>query len=138
MLKIKWVKSSFADEKGEFERVAKDFSNAKDVKKNTDYLKKAYKESNPVFLQDSVWKKMENTGSYDITTIEKLQSQLKKDKVTRDITRILKQMIGEEVQCPIALQLADGSLTLIAGNTRLMVARMLEINPKICIVKSDW
>ena len=135
---MQWVKSSYSDEESEFERIVKEYSNAADVKKNTSYIKKQYEVSKQINLTNNMWSKLKNTDSYNTKTIEGMQKAMKANKAFRDITRILKQFFSGKVQSPIIMKLGDGSYELIAGNTRLMLSRVLGLTPKVQVVDTDW
>ena len=135
---IQWVKSSYSDEESEFERIGKEYSNAADVKKNISYIKKQYGVSKQINLTNNMWSKLKNTDSYNTKTIEGMQKAMKANKAFRDITRILKQFFSGKVKAPIIMKLGDGSYELIAGNTRLMLSRVLGLTPKVQIVDTDW
>ena len=84
---------------------------------------------------------MENTDSYDTDTMEKVDAAIQRNKAksgARDSKKVLKEFESGKVRCPIVLMMEDGSTVLIAGNTRLMVARRLQVVPKIVLLKSDW
>jgi len=92
-------------------------------------------------LENTLWKKIQNTGSYKVKSMKDVFGNLKKDGVVRDTDRIVKQYTDGSADCPIVL-LAPGNVPyeyqLIAGNTRLSIARALKIKPKIILVKTDW
>jgi hypothetical protein len=153
-MSLVWKKASFEKEKNEFERVVNNFTandkNYKvEFKKNFEYLKKEYSTSNIQDLSDSVWKILDNTGSWKVNTFSDLFLNLRKDGVKRDVSRIVSQFVGigevndfrGTVECPIIL-MAGGQTPkyyhLIAGNTRLTIARILKIKPKLVIIKTDW
>ena len=89
---------------------------------------------------------MQNTGSWNTDSIDKLFKNLKRDRVKRDVSRIVTQFFGTgpidelngNVACPMVVKMGDGSTILIAGNTRLSMARALGIRPKIIEIETDW
>ena len=135
-----WVKDGFSGEQGEFERVVKEYSSesTKAFQENLKELKAKYGTSYPTTLTDSDWKKMMNTDSWTTDTVQKMELAISANNEPRDVGRIFYQYASLKVSSPIALRLGDGKLELIAGNTRLMGARVLGITPKIVIIKTDW
>jgi hypothetical protein len=142
-MNISWVKDPFSSERVEFERVANDFSeDPGSLKTNIMAIRKLYEKATLQTLTKNTWSSLENTDSWDTTTIAKIQSAIKQNagsSGSRNIENVLKEFLIGSVRAPIILQYDEGkSYTLIAGNTRLMVARMLDIPVKVVIIKSDW
>lgn len=135
-MNINWTRTSFSDEKEEFLRTAKFFSDAKQKNENFKILETNYKTAKLLPLNDRDWSKMQNTDSWDTDTLEKIQKVVK--KVPRSVESVINEFFSGKVRSPIALRLGDGTLYLVAGNTRLMVAKMLEVKPKLMIVETDW
>lgn len=138
---ITWRKGQFRDELAELQLVVDEFYEGQDSvakRQGLAYLRDVYNKSNPTDIRDIDWRRMNNTGSWETTSIEKVIEYLRRDGVTRNIERIVKQFIDGKVDAPIVLQLEDKSMKLIAGNTRLSLARALGIRPKILILKTDW
>jgi hypothetical protein len=137
---IVWIKDKVSVEAHEIERTAAKFSDddKKLTEENFNYLKKLYSQTTAKSLSNNDWRNMTNTDSYYTNTIEKMEQALLDNNAPRDIGRIFTQYANLKVSCPIALRLEDGTLELIAGNTRLMAAKVLGITPKIIILKTDW
>jgi len=137
---IVWVKDPFISEQDEFERVAKDYSgDSKELyQENFKDLKARYAGSSLFKLMDTDWRKMSNTDSWTTDTVNKMENAISRNNAPRDVSRIFYQYASLKVSSPIALRLDNGELELIAGNTRLMGARVLGITPKIVIIKTDW
>ena len=144
---ITWTKDSYQSEHTEFKRHAdKESPDAKSAKENLQYLKLAYGKSNKVTLTNNVWKSMRNTGSCCAKKMDDLFKNLRRDGVRRNVSRIVTQFIGNgdvsdwngRVSCAIVCEYADGARDLIAGNTRLTMAKILNIKPQVVIVKTDW
>ena len=140
MKRVVWSKDKVSVEAHEIERTAAKFSdNDKTLtSENFTYLKKLYSKATPTLLSNTDWSTMANTDSYSTTTVEQMQKALEDNNAPRDIGRIFTQYASLKVSCPIAIRLEDGTLELIAGNTRLMAAKVLGITPKIIILKTDW
>jgi len=101
-------------------------------------LKDSYKKSNIVSLSDQAWQKMQNTDSWKTDTFTKILKAFSNNNEERNIERILSQIVERKLKCPIAYKRDDNVLVLIAGNTRLMLCRVLGIRPHIVIIDTDW
>lgn len=140
MKPIIWIKSPYSDERGEFERLTKERSpqDYKIIKENNEYLKKAYQKAKLVILTDLMWRKLYNTDSWKTDTLKKVYQAFERNNEYRSVGRIITQYEEGKVSAPIVIQLGDKSLELVAGNTRLMIARVLGITPKVYLLESDW
>lgn len=143
-MSIKWMREDFSKEKDEFSRVAADFSgnDRKALTENTRQLESLYRQGKLITLSASMWRRLDNTDSWNTKTIKDIERAIRRNSKgsgTRSIEKIIREYISGKVRAPIVLEFNGGkSYTLIAGNTRLMAARMLEIEPKVLLVKSDW
>ena len=136
---ITWKKDPFSREFHEFERMTVQYTpDKKELRNNLSYLQAQYNKARPVSLIDGDWRKLENTDSFETNTMEKVYEALKTNNEPRDVDRILRQYVSGSVSCPIVMKFADNRLVLVAGNTRLMIARVLKIKPKIILVETDW
>ena len=140
MRTIIWEKSPWSEEEGEFKRVIVDYSgdSKQAYKDNLRELKRLYSTATPSTLTDSDWKKFKNTDSWTTDIVRKMENALIRNRESRDVKRIFYQYASLRVSCPIAIRLDSGVLELVGGNTRLMAARVLDINPKIIILTTDW
>lgn len=120
-----WKKPTFDSEKEEFERVADEAGIP------LEELRAAFQQAPLENLTDKDWSRLENTDSWETTSLEAGRELAQ--KYGRDIDRIAQ---GGALPAPIVLEL-DGKLTLVAGNTRLMVARALKDSPKVVWVKPN-
>lgn len=146
-MSITWKKDPFQAEYSEFKRVADEASpNSKAALENLNYLKHEYGRSNKTILNDATWKKLGNSGSWGASTLDDLFSNLRKDGIKRNVSRIVNQFVGSgdvnnwsgTVSCPIIIQYADKYCDLVAGNTRLTMCRVLKIRPSVIVIKSNW
>lgn len=136
---IVWEKDDFSVEQEEFERTIREFdSSRKRFLTHLAYLKEKYYAAPVTELSKEDWKAMQNTDSWDTTTRKKIQMAMDANNEVRDLTRVSNQFAAGRLKAPIAIRLADNSLYLVAGNTRLMMARVLKVSPKIVIVPTDW
>ena len=146
MPSINWKKTSFDDELSEFKRTTEEYTpeqgsaRKKAIESNLQYLKQQYNKSNPIMLTDQIWKSLGNTDSWGIKNLSDVNDRILKNSKTsgmRDATSVVMEYMSGSVRAPIVLQTGDGYI-LIAGNTRLMVAKALGISPKCVIIKTDW
>ena len=96
-----------------------------------------------------MWRNLQNTSSWEVKTVDSIFRNLRRDGVRRNISRIANQFIGEgmingfngRVECPIILHSPDqtgNEYQLVAGNTRLSMARALNQTPEVIILETDW
>jgi hypothetical protein len=129
----KWEKPSFEEEREEFTRTAEELD------LNIDALEKSFKSGNLRMLPNRVWDKLKNTDSNKTESFDQLvqviQKYKKKDPTfERDwlgLKKAYKQ--GLPMKAPIVLKHGK-EFYLIAGNTRLMVAKVLGVQPFIYLV----
>lgn len=128
--KKNWEKPPFSDEKEEFERVATDLRIP--IKK----LRDAYENAEPIWLDDKTWSSLQNTDSYDINNKKQLE-KMAKTYGKKSLPLLQKQMTTGIVQTPIVVKYRKGKtteLTLLGGNTRLSMAHMLGITPRVHLI----
>lgn len=135
---LSFIKVPFKDEKEEFIRTVKEFSSEEDFDENLNLLKKLYKNAEPQVLDKKHWKEMENTDSWKTTTRKKIEKAIVDNNEPRNIDAVIDEFKSKTIRCPIVLEKEDGVYYLIGGNTRLMVAKLLGIIPKIVVLKTDW
>ncbi len=140
---INYKKTKFENEMDEFDRVVSQFSNGTDA--DWDYkmfqIKQIYATAGVSLISTSIWQRLENTDSYHTDTREKIMKAIKSNSASsgkRDIDSVIKEYESNSVRAPIILSYGVGKYTLVAGNTRLMVAKMMGINPKVLILKTSW
>lgn len=121
---ISWELPEWKEEIGEFQRYNIDLSLLKEIFDNT---------KNLTPLSDKMWSELDNTESYEITSLE--QATEYANKYGKDIKSILKAIKeNTPLPAPIIMKL-NGSYDLVAGNTRLMVAKALGITPEVLILE---
>ena len=139
-----FIKTTFNTERGEFNRVAEDFSGESAVafSENKKAIEKFYSKSGLSELTEAIWKKLENSDSYHINDIDGIKVAIKQNSESsgnRDVESVVKEFLFGSVRAPIILCYnSNKNYTLVAGNTRLMVARMLRVKPKCVFIKTDW
>lgn len=148
-MSINFKKITFNDERGEFERVARDFSDKDNAAftKNKKSLEDMYSKSSLSDLTDAIWPKLENSESFLIKSVGDIEKAIRANSSSsgsRNIGNVVMEFLSGSVRAPIILCYnSNKNYTLVAGNTRLMVARLLKIkfgipNPKCVFIKSDW
>lgn len=137
-----WYKVSYTSELREFERVATDIAGVK-LKNQQQWnatftdLTRKYTTSAPVTLTDAIWRNLQDSDSWDTFTMSKIKQAIQRKRssnANRDPYAVMKEILSGRPRCPIILH-RENTYSVIAGNTRLMVCRMLEIQPTVVIVK---
>jgi hypothetical protein len=124
--RTQWVKPSIEEERHELERTAEAFGI------EASELIEAAKQSKLEALDVQTWSQLENTDSYETDTIEKATELA--HGYNRDIKSI-EAALGSKLPAPIVLFKDDEPPYLVAGNTRLMVARAYGITPQVLAVR---
>ena len=148
---VKYYKGEFRDERTEFERITREFvgNDPQAVQDQLRYLEGLFYNAQQQKLRDSTWRNLQNTSSWEVKTIDSIFRNLRRDGVRRNISRIANQFIGEgmingfnaRVECPIILHAPENTgneYQLVAGNTRLSMARALNQTPEVIILETDW
>jgi hypothetical protein len=129
--KVTWVPPDLEEETGEFERIVDegyvdDFDKVMQSAKDGQLVR--------LDLENPLWRNMENADSGQDLTLDDVRTAGK--NYGRDVERILKGFErGAVFPAPIVLEMPDGSLHNVAGNTRLMVCRALRISPMVWWIK---
>jgi hypothetical protein len=86
-----------------------------------------------VTLSDDLWKRMENTDSWETDSLEKAETlALEYDK---DLDVIVSGLQEEsEMPAPVVIIKPDGTPHLLGGNTRLMACKALGVRPKVWLL----
>ena len=119
-------------ERGEFARTAEALGVDESV-----LLYLAQENGSLVHLDEEMWARLENTDSYEITTGDWEEVARLAQMVGRnyeDIRTKLEQ--GATPDAPIVANIG-GTLHLVSGNTRLMVARAAGITPSVFLFTVD-
>jgi hypothetical protein len=121
-----WVDADIAREHEEVMRTAEENNLSPTA------VERAFKHAKTVKLTDSLWESLENTDSWETTSLEKAAALA--ESYGRDWESIVDGLTsGAEIPRPLVLKKKDGSLALVAGNTRLMVMRALGIRPEVTL-----
>lgn len=124
----RWIAPEVEVESDEFTRTAESFG------MSPTKMMDAAKNGQLVELPFSIWGQIENTDSFDVGSLSAVDSRAK--GYGRDTTS-LKQAYstGARIPAPIIWWREDGSYYLIAGNTRLMLAKAFGLRPKVFIFR---
>ena len=126
-LKVSWYKPDMSEEHEEMERTSED------LEVDLSLIEDGYEKATLEDLTDDMWRGMENTDSWDIGSLDDAKNYAL--EYGKDIESIIDGFkSGESLPAPIVLIKPDGGYYLIAGNTRLMVARAFGIVPKVAKV----
>jgi hypothetical protein len=122
---VVWVKPSLTEEMGEINRIS--------LEENlpVQSIVDAFNSGKLVLLSSDIWDNLDNYT--DVSSVsEAIQYS---DEFVRDWKRIIQGFeSGSEMPAPIVLRLQSGVHTLVAGNTRLMLAEAFRIQPQIWLV----
>ena len=125
----KWVKPSIDDELPELERISSEEGF------DLEHLKMAFASAIPKNLSEEDWSRLANSDSYGVESISQAESLAK--GYGRDLASLIRGFqAGSSMKMPVVLELDDGTITLVGGNTRLMAARVLNISPKVLWVST--
>ena len=136
---MRWIKSKFNDEADEFDRVTTELSEGQSDAiwdSNFKKLEKLYQQTTLILLNDSIWHTLKNTDSSKPMTMNDIKRSIRANSAsgTRDIYAVIREVVGTTARAPIILNVNNKHI-LIAGNTRLMACRLLDIDPKVIIIK---
>ena len=134
-LMTKWNKPSLQEELGELERTAEAIGVSEEE------LVNAFKKGMLQTLTKETWAKMINADSKDPSwTLDEARDYLKNRVAPdgtpepRDIDAIVEAIEAGSMDAPIVLFRDEWPPYLVAGNTRLLAARGMGIEPKIFAV----
>jgi cytidyltransferase-like protein len=110
-------------ELGEIDRTSEVFN------VHADDLQYAFETGQEVVLSDDVWSKLENSDSYNISSLEQaIKIAIKNKKNWKDIIYAIKN--EEQLPPPMVLEYDQSNkYYLVSGNTRLMIYRALGLQP---------
>lgn len=126
-----WIMPALADEIEELERTAEEENLPLDL------LLDAFKKAKLVLLDYDKWSTMINSDTNDPMTLDDARQHA--NDYGRDIERVIKGFkTGSDIPAPIILVLPNGLLYGVAGNTRLMVSRAFNVQPKVLMLRPDY
>lgn len=132
-----WKKGELRDEGGELERVFKNFYGVElqGSQELINYLIGIYSSAEAIELNNELWSQLGNSDSYYFNTDDWQNMGNKMESHNRDWHRIKKGYEnGDDIPMPIVARFPDGILHLVSGNTRLSVARVMNIIPSVIIL----
>jgi cytidyltransferase-like protein len=99
-------------------------------------LKYAFIAGSMVILSDDIWSKLENSDSYDVTSLNDAVRLAKKyGKNWKSVLSAIKN--GTIMDPPMILNYDQNRYYLVGGNTRLMFYKALDIEPKVLLATID-
>jgi len=141
-----WVSPSLENERGEIERAIGEFLSEESTEENISRIVHMFEQASLSDLSDEEWSVLENTDSFhgvraghieDAEQFNEEQNQALKPEDQRDLKALLAAFQeGASMEAPMILK-HKGILHLVSGNTRLMIARALNIRPKVVIGEAD-
>jgi hypothetical protein len=93
-----------------------------------------FSKSKTVLLPDFIWNKLENTDSNELEVGDFQKASELANKYGRDLEYAIKTIKDDSYNPPLIYQKGKDSYTLVAGNTRLMAAKILGIRPRVLII----
>ena len=124
----KWSKPSYDEEESEFTRTSLE------LEIPVDMLRAAFLKGGLVDLPNWMWCSLLNTDSNDVFSLAEAEGRAK--LYNRDLSRIVQGMSSRStIPAPIVISRGDSLGNprpyLVAGNTRLMACRVLNVRPKV-------
>lgn len=130
-----FTEPSLEQDVGEVLRVAEAFTSSEEEKEL--FLKnyyEAFEKGQAMTLYDAVWAELKNTDSFDIKKGDWESVAHHTEQAGRDWEKIRDDMqSGQDVAMPTILKI-NGIYHKVGGNTRLMVARALGIEPTVFMI----
>jgi len=122
---VTWFAPAWEDEVEEFERYAD--------KVDLNTLHNMFNQGKLVPLTEDVWASLENSDSYKISKIEEaIEYANSYGKDWESIVEAFKT--GSALPASIIIKWKTGESELVAGNTRLMVARAFKVQPIVFLI----
>lgn len=121
---IIWVKPNIEEEEEGFQRAAKELG--LDIEDMNQKASKGWTQQ----ISKEIWSILQNTDSWTVESIEDVEKIAAKNN--KDLEFIVSAIgKGQSLPSPIVVFLGDGIPYLIAGNTRLMVSKMMGVTPEV-------
>jgi hypothetical protein len=129
----KWCKPSYSEEEREFARVSLT------LEIHLDELREGFTKGELVDLPNWMWCSLLNTDSNDVFSLAEAEERAK--LYNRDLSRVVQGMSSRStIPAPIVLSRGDSQGAprpyLMAGNTRLMACRVLNVRPKVWMMRT--
>jgi hypothetical protein len=122
---------NIASEQGEFQRVSTEFGI------DTSVLEYLAQNGKLIELSEDLWQILENTDSRDIFPGDYKKVAELSGQVNRDWETIHQALLSRRaIEAPIIMK-HGSKYHLISGNTRLMVAKAMEIKPTVLLFETE-
>ncbi|MEI7709201.1 MAG: hypothetical protein WCI76_00635 [bacterium] len=138
-----WIRPNIEEERGEVERVVREFLGKEATKENVDQIIQLLESAPLIDLSDGDWEMLENTDSFHNIRPGHLEdAESITEKYNLDLAPVNKRNFqnlltgfqnGRNMKAPTILRNSAGKLHLVSGNTRLMISRALGVRPKIVL-----
>ncbi len=132
-----WIRPLFEKEIGELERISASLNIPMDI------LKEAFDHAKLEKLTDTDWGQLQNSDSKDSSwtideAVEWLSNRtLAGNNESRDVKSLIQGFdLGNRIPAPIVLLRKNNPPYLVAGNSRLLVARAQKITPTVLVLRS--
>jgi HK97 family phage portal protein len=86
-------------------------------------------------LKDKLWKRITNTESLRVRKFSDIFAQAHRRK--RKVRGVLAEFLAGDVRAPILLRLSSGDVHLFSGDTRLCIARLFDVQPRVWLLDLD-
>jgi hypothetical protein len=138
-----WIRPDMRNEAGEIVRVIRDFLGQEPSSETVQEITRMLQSAPEVELSDEVWATVENTDSFhhvrsghleDAENLTAEYNAVLPVENRRDFNKLLDGFKnGSPMELPAIIRDRQGKMHLISGNTRLMIARALRLQPKVII-----
>ena len=133
---VNFVFPDIKKEEGEIERVAETVFGGADPTRFFEEFEKRARKTQLSSLTQTEWAELENTGWHFITLgdwdkVAELSAECEPNRDWQDLRN--KMQSRKELDAPIVVRKGN-LLHKVGGNTRLMVAKALGVNPKVLVV----
>jgi len=136
-----WIRPDLHKERGEIERAASEFLGLEPTDQNIEKILGILQTAPLVPLSEDEWEQLHNTDSFhnvrpgiieDAEQITETYNQNLSPENKRDFRVLLDGFLnGKQMKAPVILKNMEGETHLVSGNTRLMIARALRMQPKV-------
>lgn len=140
-----WVRPNLKNERSEIERTLREFIGLSPNNIDIENILASIESAPITQLTEADWAQLENTDSFDsvrpghLEDVEQIIEEYNQDQ-SRGTQRNVQTLVdafntGAEMEAPVILKNESVKMHLVSGNTRLMVARALGIQPRVIIAK---
>jgi len=142
---VNWIRPNVQAERTEIARTLIKFLNVEPTDKNVGKIIETIEVAAISELTEDEWEKLDNTESFHGVRVGHLEdAEQITEKHNQYLSRGYQRNVGvladalrdgKEMEAPVILKNEKGETHLVSGNTRLMVARALGIQPQVIVVE---